>query len=191
MKKILVHFLNRLASYKIANTGTLIFGNSSKVEFRKINFKNHCILEIGNECSIDSSITFERQGAKIKIGNRVFIGGSSLIAASNIEIGDDVLISWGCNIVDHNSHAIAWSLRKNDLAAWIEGKKDWTHVPSKPITIHDKVWVGFNVIILKGVTIGEGAIVGAGSVVTTDVAPYTIVAGNPARLIREIPADER
>jgi acetyltransferase-like isoleucine patch superfamily enzyme len=57
--------------------------------------------------------------------------------------------------------------------------------------ISDFVWIGANVIILKGVTIGEGAIVGAGSVVTKDVPPYTIVAGNPARIIREIPENER
>jgi acetyltransferase-like isoleucine patch superfamily enzyme len=61
----------------------------------------------------------------------------------------------------------------------------------KPVKINDRVWIGFNSIILKGVTIGEGGIVGAGSVVTKDVPPYTIVAGNPARVIREIPIDER
>ncbi len=191
MKKIIVFFLNRVASKRLAKSGTLICGNDSKIEFRKIKFSNHSTLEIGNECCIDAAITFERPNVNIKIGNRVFIGSSSLISASNIAIGDDVLISWGCSIVDHNSHAINWSLRKNDVLAWRQGKKDWTHVQSKPIKIQHKAWIGFNVIILKGVTIGEGAIVGAGSVVTTDVAPYTIVAGNPARLIREIPADER
>jgi galactoside O-acetyltransferase len=61
----------------------------------------------------------------------------------------------------------------------------------KPVKIEDKVWIGFNSIILKGVTVGEGAIVGAGSVVTKDVPPYTIVAGNPARIIRELTPEER
>ncbi len=54
----------------------------------------------------------------------------------------------------------------------------------QPIRIGNGAWIGAKAIILKGVTIGEGAIVGAGSVVTRDVAPYTIVAGNPARFIR-------
>lgn len=60
-----------------------------------------------------------------------------------------------------------------------------------PVKISDKVWIGFNSIILKGVTIGEGAVVGAGSVVTKDVPAWTVVAGNPARIIREIPENER
>jgi acetyltransferase-like isoleucine patch superfamily enzyme len=191
MKKIIIWFLNRLALGAIAKKGKLSIGSNSKVQLRKIDFKDRCVLEIGHGCVVETAIIFERQNAQVKIGDRVFIGCSNLIAATNIDIGDDVLISWGCTIVDHNSHAISWNLRKNDVHAWSQGKKDWTHVESRSITISDKVWIGFNVIILKGVTIGEGAIVGAGSVVASDVAPYTIVAGNPARLIREIPADER
>jgi galactoside O-acetyltransferase len=93
--------------------------------------------------------------------------------------------------VDHNSHAKRWASRENDVVAWAHGRKEWSEVIIKPVTISDRVWIGFNVIILKGVTIGEGAIVGAGSVVTKDVSPYTIVAGNPAQVIREIPLDER
>ncbi|MFN7691728.1 MAG: DapH/DapD/GlmU-related protein, partial [Bacteroidota bacterium] len=60
------------------------------------------------------------------------------------------------------------------------------NIASKPIVIHDKVWISFNAIILKGVTIGEGAVVAAGSVVTKDVAPYTMVAGNPAKFIKNV-----
>ena len=64
-------------------------------------------------------------------------------------------------------------------------------VKISPVRINDRAWLGFNSIILKGVTIGEGAIIGAGSVVTKDVPAYTIVAGNPARIIQEIPLNER
>lgn len=63
--------------------------------------------------------------------------------------------------------------------------KDWSNVKSKPIKICDKVWIGFDVVILKGVTIGEGAIIGAGAVVTKNVEPNSIMAGNPAVVIKK------
>jgi acetyltransferase-like isoleucine patch superfamily enzyme len=114
-----------------------------------------------------------------------------IAAAKHVEIGNDVIIAWGVTISDHNSHSIKFSERSRDVEHWITGKKDWSDVKIEPVRIMDKAWIGFNSIILRGVTIGEGAIVGAGSVVTKDVLPWTIVAGNPARVIREIPEHER
>ena len=64
--------------------------------------------------------------------------------------------------------------------------KNWDVVNSKPIKICDDAWIGMNCIILKGVTIGEGAIVGAGSVVTKDVPAWTVVAGNPAKVVKTL-----
>ena len=64
--------------------------------------------------------------------------------------------------------------------------KDWSVVRSAPIVIEDRAWIGFNAIILKGVTIGEGSVVAAGAVVTKDVEPYTVVAGNPARVVKRL-----
>lgn len=66
------------------------------------------------------------------------------------------------------------------------GEKCWDAVTVRPVVIRDKVWLGFNVIVLKGVTIGEGSVVAAGSVVTRDVPDFTLVAGNPARFIRSL-----
>ena len=63
---------------------------------------------------------------------------------------------------------------------------NWNIVKTKPIVIEDDVWVGFNSIILKGVTIGKGSIVAAGSVVSKDVEPFTVVAGNPALVIKKM-----
>ena len=128
----------------------------------------------------------DRTGSSVIIGKNTFVGGSTLICADRIEIGNDVLISWGCTIVDHNSHAVDWASRRNDVSAWYDGQKDWTFVKILPVMRCDRVWIGFNSIILSGVTIGENAVIGCGSVVTKDVAPYSVVAGNPARIIRSL-----
>jgi galactoside O-acetyltransferase len=69
---------------------------------------------------------------------------------------------------------------------WARGRKEWDHIAHAPVAISNRAWIGFNVSILKGVTIGEGAVVGACSVVTRDVPPYSLVAGNPARVVRTL-----
>lgn len=163
---------------------------SSKINKSQMRLKSGCRVIIAEKTQVLGSLIFDRENSVISIGKQTFINGS-IIAAKSVEIGDDVLISWGTTIVDHNSHSISFSQRENDAVDWLEGKKDWTHVKIAPVKISSKVWIGFNSIILKGVTIGEGAVVGAGSVVTKDVPAWTIVAGNPARIIREIPINER
>jgi len=152
---------------------------------------NACHISVGDNSIVHSKISFERIGSKVSIGNNTFIGKSHLVTASEIYIGNCVLISLGVTIVDHNSHSIVYSERSRDIFDWRDGKKDWSTVSIKSIYINDKAWIGFNAIILRGVTIGEGAIVGAGSVVTKDVPAWTIVGGNPAKIIREIPENER
>jgi acetyltransferase-like isoleucine patch superfamily enzyme len=152
--------------------------------------KDNCLIRIGEQSHVSGKLIFDKENASITIGNRVFMNGT-LIAAQRIELGDDILIAWGVTIVDHDSHSSSFSKRSEDVIRWKKGSKDWTHVKISPVKICNKVWIGFNSIILNGVTIGEGAVVGAGSVVTKDVPPWTIVAGNPARIIREIPENER
>lgn len=161
--------------------------------------KDKKYLLIGENSQITGNFIFEISEGLITIGSRTFIGGGTFICVKEIEIGNDVMFSWGCTVVDNNSHSHIWSERKNDVVDWKKGLdenkigsyKDWTNVKKGKVTIKDKAWIGFNSIILKGVTIGEGAIIGAGSVVTKDVPDWTIVAGNPAKIIREIPENER
>lgn len=152
-------------------------------------------LKIGKNSIINGRFVFERETGMIQIGDRVHIGTSTLISTNKIEIGDDVTIAWGCTIYDHNSHSVFWNERKNDtLQEYRDLKqfgdpiknKNWDIVKSKPIRICNKAWIGMNVIILKGVTIGEGAVVAAGSVVTKDVPAWTLVGGNPAIPLKEI-----
>jgi len=164
---------------------------TARVNYRAVRYRAGSTLTIGEGSIIEGNLVIERSGASITIGSNTFIGNSILASAVHIEVGDNVLISWGSNIVDHNSHAIAWSKRQHDVRDWYRGEKDWSHVVTQPVLIGNRSWIGLNVIILKGVNIGEGAIVAAGSVVTKDVPPWTIVGGNPARTIREIPVNER
>lgn len=191
MKTIIIRLLNARVRKKLNKAGKLQISEQSIINIRNIHFSGSFEIVIGEGSMIEGNLFIERDNAEIIIGNRVFVGSSSLISAEKITIGDDVLISWGCTIIDHNSHSTSPTKRKDDVSSWIKGEKDWKNVTVKPVYIKNKAWIGFNSIILKGITIGEGAIVGAGSVVTKDVPPYTIVAGNPAKIIREIPENER
>ncbi|MER8394088.1 acyltransferase [Mesorhizobium sp. M1340] len=164
-------------------------GIGTKMSFRSVRTarKGHHV--IGGGSNLNCYFSYDRPEAEIAIGDRSYIGKSHLVAASRITIGNDVMISWGTTIVDHNSHSLDWEERARDVAAWNHGEKDWTGIDIAPVTIEDNVFIGLGVVILKGVTVGRGAVVGAGSVVTKNVAPFTTVAGNPARLIpRKTPA---
>jgi len=111
-------------------------------------------------------------GAKILIGDDVGMSGCSISAATSISIGNHVLLGSGCLITDSDSHPI-------DPADRREGGGG----VAKPIVIENDVFVGARAIVLKGVTIGEGSVVGAGAVVTKSVPPYSVVAGNPAKIV--------
>lgn len=151
-------------------------------------------LRIEDHCVVQGKFVFESSGGLISVGENTFIGSSTFICINKIIVGRDVLISWGCTIIDNDAHSIDWELRRNDVRDWKKGLeenspgkyKNWKDVNSAPVVIGDRSWIGFNCIILKGVSIGEGSIIGAGSVVTTDIPPNVIAAGNPARIIKAI-----
>jgi galactoside O-acetyltransferase len=181
---------------KVAIKNKNILLGKFSVELRNP-IEDRIYLSIGDNNMLDCSLIFERDKGYIKIGNRNYIGNSTkLISACDIEIGDDVIIAWGTTIYDHNSHSIYWEERKNDIAQYMRDynkgisygakNKDWNNVSQEKITIKDKAWIGFEAVIMKGVTIGEGAVVAARSVVVKDVEPYTVVGGNPARVIKNI-----
>ncbi|WP_348260967.1 acyltransferase [Telmatobacter sp. DSM 110680] len=143
---------------------------------------------------------FESTRGEITVGDGVFINsGTKVISRSSIVIGDAVTIGWGCVIYDHNSHSISYLDRIADqdqqLIDFPRGNmvanKDWRSVAAEPIKICNYAWLGFDVVVLKGVTIGEGAIIGARAVVTKNVPPWTIAVGNPARVVKEIPIEFR
>ena len=155
---------------------------------------NNPRISIGCDCLINGSYVIENDTGSIVIGDRSFIGNSLFVCADSIEIGSDVMISWGCTLIDNDGHSLNWLDRCNDVRDWkvgienpaMAGLKNWSVVKSSKIKLHDKAWIGFNTIILKGVTIGQGAVVAAGSVVTKNVEPFTLVAGNPARFVKKL-----
>lgn len=107
---------------------------------------------------------------KLKIGNNTIIGNDAMLdARKGIQIGDNVQLSMGVWI---------WTMEHDIQDPWFAGK-------GGPVRIEDYAWVSCRVIILPGVTIGKGAVIAAGAVVTKDVEPYTIVGGVPAKKIGE------
>ena len=150
-------------------------------------------IKIGNGCLIEGVIATNTNDTKVIIGNNVFMGGGSVIeSACAVTIEDDVLISYECIIQDTDNHSMKYSLRKLDVADWKDRQyHNWDITAKSPVLIKKGVWLGARCIILKGVTVGVGSIVGAGSVVTKDIPDWTIVGGNPAKIIRELREDER
>ena len=115
----------------------------------------------------------------LKIGDDTTLGYMNMISvAQKVVIGDRCLFAGEIKIFDNNSHPLDPQKRRHKIIM------DKTDVA--PVIIEDDVWIGTNALILKGVTIGRGAVVAAGSVVTKNIPPYTLVGGNPARTIRVI-----
>lgn len=112
---------------------------------------------------------------KLIIGDNVGLSGSTIRAQQYVSIGNNVLIGSGCIITDTDAHPLDWRDR-------VEGRD--TNTRSAPVKIGNDVFIGARSIILKGVTIGDRAIIGAGSVVSKDVPPDSIVAGNPAKVVK-------
>ena len=136
----------------------------------KISLEEKCSLEHGIYLNAAGGYS---AGIAITIGAGTFVGsGCEFNAIESIRVGQNCLIASGSRFIDHN-HGIelgtAMKLQPEISAA---------------IVLGSDVWVGANCVVLKGITIGDGAIVAAGSVVTKSVEPYTIVGGAPAKLIR-------
>lgn len=115
-------------------------------------------------------------GAVIEIGSNFAMTGGAICAARKIVIGDNVIVGANSTIIDTDFHPLDPEARR------LTPQKGTT----APITIEDDVFIGMNSLILKGVRIGRGSVIGAGSVVTKDVPPGVVVAGNPAQTIREL-----
>jgi acetyltransferase-like isoleucine patch superfamily enzyme len=116
---------------------------------------------------------------EVRIGDDTFIGHDvSFNVARSVTLGRHCLLATGVRVYDFDGHPVDAARRRAKEPTPPEGVA--------PIVIGDDVWIGTHAVILKGVTIGDRAIIGAGAVVTKDVAPDTVVAGNPARVVKQL-----
>lgn len=154
-----------LASYgqnlRARNPGEFYLGKGAEVH-------------VGNDVLIERKVRFSLgDNARIYIGDRTYLGDfTNLLAVQEVSLGKDCAVSWHVLFMDTSSHPFGY-----------RGQVPKTQIA--PIRIMDHVWIGCRAVILKGVTVGEGAIIANNAVVTKDVPPATLVGGNPARIIKE------
>ena len=154
-------------------------------------------LSIGNNVTIKSSflsnlvglysktiIVTRAPGAYIRIGDNVGMSGVTIYARKGIEIGENTAIGGNTKILDNDFHPIEAETRNKLLADKNGGDSDL--VPAKPIKIGKNCFIGCNAIILKGTELGDGCVVGAGAVVSGKFDAGSVIAGNPARVIRKL-----
>lgn len=144
-------------------------------------------ISIGKESNIEGLILVYSYGGEITIGEYCSLSvGSRIISTEKVSIGNRVLIAHNVNIIDNNSHPIDSALRHQDFKESFTIGMQPHDLNADPIIIEDDVWIGHNTTILKGVKIGKGAIIGSCSLVTKDVAPWTVNVGNPLRVIKKL-----
>jgi len=126
-----------------------------------------------DNCQFYSGVRLEiGKDAELRIGKGTYLNRNTLVVArSNVTIGEECRIAWDVVIMDSDQHPVPG--------------KEMQH---KPVVIGDRVWIGCRVIVLKGVRIGDRAVIAAGSVVTKDVPAYAVVGGVPARVIARLDA---
>jgi len=148
-------------------------GSLLRVDKRVRILKKNAAIAVGRKVQLHRDVKLSAWGtechSQIIIGDNTHIGDRTEIHAGKlVEIGSGCNIAWDVCIMDRDYHKF------NSPTEEI-----------KPVRICDNVWIGCNSIILKGITVGEGAVIAAGSIVTKDVAPRTLVGGNPARVLKE------
>lgn len=138
---------------------------------------------IGSGSRVDGILMVWKNGGEIKIGKNTYIGlGTRVWSAKKITIGDNVQLAHNVNIFDSNIHSIDPAVRLSEFLNHYEN--EGSDLQEKEVVIGDNVWIGTNAVILKGVSVGMNSIVGTGSIITKNIPPNCIVAGNPQKIIK-------
>jgi acetyltransferase-like isoleucine patch superfamily enzyme len=166
----------------LLGSGTLVTG---AIAFKRFRSRAERGLEIGGGCTMDGVQFAVGEEGRVLIGDHCFFTNAVLLCELELRIGNRVMIGWNTAIADTDFHPIAPALRIADAEACSPLGKGRPRPPveRRPVVIHDDVYVGPAATILKGVMIGAGAWVEAGSMVTGDVPPGARVLGNPARVV--------
>lgn len=189
LRSFLDVFHKRKKTKKILNYITVI-GNdpeirgTTTVNLKKGSTKNDIVVH-NNVMLLDCSI-LSTCGGKVLLGNYVKIGQRSNISAvERIEIGDYTAIATDVTIVDNNNHPVNPEFRQfMRTTPHNSDARSWIHSDHKPVIIGKNCWIGSNVRIQKGVSIGDNSVIAACSVVTKDVPANCIAAGNPAKIVK-------
>lgn len=178
-------YWNEIQEGKCVRGGDSRFYLTSAVDNFSGNREN---IVIGNHCHIRGQLLVYPYAGAIEIGDYCYLGEGSRIWSENcITIGNRVLIAHNVDIHDSNDHPLDYKERHQHYCDILKvGFLPKYNLCSKPIVIEDDAWIGFGAAIMKGVTIGKGAIVAAHAVVTKDVPSFTVVAGNPAKIIKKL-----
>ncbi|WP_053061255.1 acyltransferase [Rhodopirellula islandica] len=172
---------------RLCRENTVQIGNPVKINWKNIHASGQNQLVFGDFSICLGTISCQKQESGFAIGERSFVGvRSTIVSTSHVSIGNDVLIAHDCYITDTDGHSLSPAVRAKDIPNRWNNFKDWTVVDSKPITICENVWIGPRVVVLKGVQIGKGSVICAGSVVTKSIPEMTIAAGVPAKPIRSV-----
>jgi acetyltransferase-like isoleucine patch superfamily enzyme len=150
-------------------------------------------ITIGKDSIVQGELAVFAHGGNIQLGDWCYVGEQARIwSASSIAIGDRVLIAHAVNIFDNLTHPIRAAERHAQFREIAKsGHPRDISLGERPVRIKHDAWIGAGAFVLRGVTVGTGAIVAAGAVVTKDVPPYCLAAGNPASIVRELTAEER
>lgn len=190
LKEKMIRLFEEIFKYYISSKKNIEYKQKLKIRgIPLIDIQTNAKLFIGQNVTLNSrnkgyhlnmhspvKLMADKEGAIISIGDNTRIHGSCIHAYKSVIIGENCLIAANCQIIDGNGHSLSFLNPENRINTVGSARK---------IIIEDNVWIGTNVIILPGVTIGKGSIVSANSVVSKDIPEMVIAGGNPAITIKE------
>lgn len=142
---------------------------------------------IGRNSVVRGILRCEDTG-EIDLGEEVYIGDGAIVSAwRRVEIGDGTLLAHGAHVFDNDTHPMDADERQAHFRAILKlGPRREFQVGAKPVTIGRRCWLGFSSAVMKGVTLGGETVAAAGAVVTRDAPPRSVLAGNPARIVKSL-----